>query len=131
MARLHRSLYVQVLAAIMLGVLFGIVSPERAAAMRPLGDGFIKLIKMLIGPIVFATITVGIARMGAMRDVGRIGLRTLVYFEVVSTLALIIGLVVVNILQPGRGLHAAPGAAAPVAAAAPAPTAVEFLLNVI
>jgi Na+/H+-dicarboxylate symporter len=93
MARLHRSLYVQVLAAIILGVLFGMVSPERAAAMKPLGDGFIKLIKMLIGPIVFATITVGIARMGAMRDVGRIGIRTLVYFEVVSTLALVIGLV--------------------------------------
>jgi aerobic C4-dicarboxylate transport protein len=131
MARLHRSLYVQVLAAIILGVLFGIVSPDRAAAMKPLGDGFIKLIKMLIGPIVFATITVGIARMGAMRDVGRIGLRTLVYFEVVSTLALVIGLVVVNILQPGRGLHAAPGAAPPAAAAGATPTAVEFLLNVI
>ncbi len=131
MARLHRSLYVQVLAAILLGVLFGIVSPERAAAMKPLGDGFIKLIKMLIGPIVFATITVGIARMGAMRDVGRIGIRTLIYFEVVSTLALVIGLVVVNVLQPGRGLHVAPGTAPPAAAAGAAPTAVEFLLNVI
>src|SRR6266545_2024125 len=131
MARLHRSLYVQVLAAILLGVLFGIVSPERAAAMKPLGDGFIKLIKMLIGPIVFATITVGIARMGAMRDVGRIGIRTLIYFEVVSTLALVIGLVVVNVLQPGRGLHVAPGTAPPAAAASASPTAVEFLLNVI
>ena len=131
MARLHRSLYVQVLAAIIVGVLFGIASPERAAAMKPLGDGFIKLIKMLIGPIVFATITVGIARMGAMKDVGRIGIRTLVYFEVVSTLALVIGLVVVNILQPGRGLHVAPGTALPAAAAGASPTAVEFLLNVI
>ena len=71
--------------------------------MKPLGDGFIKLIKMLIAPIVFATIAVGIARMGAMRDVGRIGIRTLLYFEVVSTLALVIGLVVVNVLQPGAG----------------------------
>ena len=131
MARLHRSLYVQVLAAIIVGVLFGIASPERAAAMKALGDGFIKLIKMLIGPIVFATITVGIARMGAMKDVGRIGIRTLVYFEVVSTLALVIGLVVVNILQPGRGLHVAPGTALPAAAAGASPTAVEFLLNVI
>jgi len=131
MARLHRSLYIQVLAAIILGVLFGIVSPERAAAMKPLGDGFIKLIKMLIGPIVFATITVGIARMGAMKDVGRIGIRTLIYFEVVSTLALVIGLVVVNILQPGRGLYVAPGTAPPAAAAGAAPTAVDFLLNVI
>jgi aerobic C4-dicarboxylate transport protein len=131
MARLHRSLYVQVLAAILVGVILGLVAPERAAAMKPLGDGFIKLIKMLIGPIVFATITVGIARMGAMRDVGRIGLRTLIYFEVVSTLALVIGLVVVNILQPGRGLQVAPGTAAPAAAAGASPTAVEFLLNVI
>src|SRR5512132_1171309 len=131
MARLHRNLYVQVLAAIILAVLFGIASPERAAAMKPLGDGFIKLIKMLIGPIVFATITVGIARMGAMRDVGRIGIRTLIYFEVVSTLALVIGLVVVNVLQPGRGLHVAPGTALPAAAAGAPPTAVDFLLNVI
>jgi aerobic C4-dicarboxylate transport protein len=132
MPRLHRSLYVQVLAAILLGVIFGIVAPERAAAMRPLGDGFIKLIKMLIGPIVFATITVGIARMGAMRDVGRIGIRTLVYFEVVSTLALVIGLVVVNILKPGVGLHVPAGAAPPATGAAGAPvTTVEFLLNII
>ena len=131
MARMHRSLYLQVLAAIGIGVLLGIVAPERAAAMKPLGDGFIKLIKMLIGPIVFATITVGIARMGAMRDVGRIGVRTLIYFEVVSTLALVIGLIVVNILQPGRGLHVAAGAAAPPAAAGASPGAVEFLLNVI
>jgi len=131
MVRLHRSLYIQVLAAIILGVLFGIVSPERAAAMKPLGDGFIKLIKMLIGPIVFATITVGIARMGALKDVGRIGLRTLVYFEVVSTLALVIGLVVVNILQPGRGLHAAAAAPPVQAPAGASPTAVEFLLTII
>jgi aerobic C4-dicarboxylate transport protein len=132
MPRLHRSLYVQVLAAILLGVIFGIVAPERAAAMRPLGDGFIKLIKMLIGPIVFATITVGIARMGAMRDVGRIGIRTLVYFEVVSTLALVIGLVVVNILKPGVGLHVPAGVAPPATGAAGPPvTTVEFLLNII
>ncbi len=100
--------------------------------MRPLGDGFIKLIKMLIGPIVFATITVGIARVGGMREVGRIGLRTLVYFEVVSTLALVIGLVVVNVLQPGSGVHIDAGSAA---AAAPRPAeaqgAVEFLLGII
>src|SRR5216117_1788073 len=131
MRPLYRSLYAQVLVGILLGVILGIVSPEKAAAMKPLGDGFIKLIKMLIGPIVFATITVGIARMGAMRDVGRIGIRTLIYFEVVSTLALIIGLVVVNIIQPGRGLQVNAAAAATAAAAGPTPTAVEFLLNVI
>jgi aerobic C4-dicarboxylate transport protein len=102
--------------------------------MKPLGDGFIKLVKMLIAPIIFSTITVGLARMGAMKDVGRIGIRALVYFEVVSTIALVIGLVVVNILQPGSGLRAAASAAAPVtpaAAAVASPGAVDFLLNII
>jgi aerobic C4-dicarboxylate transport protein len=128
----YKNLYVQVLAGITLGVLVGVIWPERGAAMRPLGDGFVKLIKMLIAPIVFATITVGIARMGAMRDVGRIGLRTLVYFEVVSTLALVIGLVVVNVLQPGRGVHVDAAAAASVAVrTAESPGAVDFLLGVI
>ncbi len=127
----YRSLYAQVLLGILLGVILGIVAPEKAAAMKPLGDGFIKLIKMLIGPIVFATITVGIARMGAMRDVGRIGIRTLIYFEVVSTLALIIGLVVVNILQPGHGLRADPTATMPAATTAAPTNTVEFLLNII
>jgi aerobic C4-dicarboxylate transport protein len=128
----YRSLYAQVLVGILLGVILGVVAPETAAAMKPLGDGFIKLIKMLIGPIVFATITVGIARMGAMRDVGRIGVRTLIYFEVISTLALVIGLVVVNVLQPGVGLQVHPTAAPPAAGAAAAPTStVEFLLNII
>jgi len=127
----YRSLYAQVLAGILLGVILGVVAPETGAAMKPLGDGFIKLIKMLIGPIVFATITVGIARMGAMRDVGRIGIRTLVYFEAVSTLALIIGLVVVNILQPGTGLHVDPSAAPPAAAAGAPTNTVDFLLNII
>src|SRR5690242_4065711 len=117
----YRSLYAQVLAGIVLGVILGVVAPATGAAMKPLGDGFIKLIKMLIAPIIFATITVGIARMGAMRDVGRIGIRTLLYFEAVSTLALVIGLVVVNVLQPGSGLHVDPTAGAP-AAAAGAPT---------
>jgi aerobic C4-dicarboxylate transport protein len=127
----HRSLYAQVLVGILLGDILGIVAPEKAAAMKPLGDGFIKLIKMLIAPIVFATITVGIARMGAMRDVGRIGIRTLVYFEVVSTLALIIGLVVVNVLQPGHGLRADPRASMPAAATGAPTSTVEFLLNII
>jgi aerobic C4-dicarboxylate transport protein len=126
----YRTLYAQVLAGIFLGVILGVVAPETAAKMKPLGDGFIKLIKMLIGPIVFATITVGIARMGAMRDVGRIGIRTLLYFEFISTLALVIGLVVVNVLQPGAGLHVDPSAAPPAAAGAPTST-VDFLLNII
>lgn len=99
-----KSLYVQVLGGIALGVLLGYVAPETGVAMKPLGDGFIRLIKMLITPLVFATVAVGIAQMGAMRDAGRIGLKALVYFELVSTLALVLGLVVINILRPGVGL---------------------------
>src|SRR3954469_1186214 len=129
---LYKNLYAQVLTGIVLGVLVGIVWPERGAAMKPLGDGFIKLVKMLIAPIIFSTISVGLARMGAMKDVGRIGIRALVYFEVVSTLALVIGLVVVNILQPGSGLHAdATAAVAVTPGAAPSPGAVDFILNII
>jgi aerobic C4-dicarboxylate transport protein len=128
---LYKSLYVQVLTGIVLGAILGAVAPATGAAMKPLGDGFIKLIKMLIAPIVFATITVGIARMGAMRDVGRIGIRTLLYFEFISTLALIIGLVVVNVLQPGAGLHVDPTAAPPAAAVAAPTSTVDFLLNII
>jgi len=134
--KFYSNLYVQVLAGIALGVLFGFIDPERAAAMKPLGDGFIKLVKMLIAPIVFTTVVVGIAHMGAMKDVGRIGLRALVYFEVVSTIALVIGLVVVNLLQPGRGVGFDP-ATADVSAVAQYTTAshqlstTEFLLNVI
>src|SRR5262245_62710948 len=80
---LYKSLYVQVLVGIALGVIFGFVAPGKAAAMKPLGDGFIKLVKMLIAPIVFTTVVVGIAHMGAMTDVGRIGIRALLCFEVV------------------------------------------------
>ena len=132
----YTNLYVQVLIAIGLGVVLGIVSPDTAAAMRPLGDGFIKLVKMLIAPIVFTTVVVGIAHMGEMKDVGRIGLRALVYFEVVSTVALLIGLVVVTLLQPGSGVGFNP-ATADVSSVAAYTTAsqhlstVDFILNVI
>src|SRR5216110_167499 len=134
--KFYSNLYVQVLVGIALGVLFGFVAPERAAAMRPLGDGFIKLVRMLIAPIVFTTVVVGIAHMGAMKDVGRIGLRALVYFEVVSSVALAIGLIVVTVLQPGRGVGLNPSAA-DIASVAQYTTAskqlstVDFLLNVI
>jgi aerobic C4-dicarboxylate transport protein len=133
----YRSLYFQVLTGIALGVLLAIVAPERAAAMKPLGDGFIKLIKMLIGPIIFTTVVVGIAKMGSMREVGRIGVRALVYFELVSTLALVIGLVVVNVVRPGAGIGIDPAALDPrsVAAyttgAAQAPSTIDFFLNII
>lgn len=133
---LLRSLYVQVLIGIALGVLLGALLPETGAAMKPLGDGFIKLVKMLITPIVFTTVVVGIGQMGAMKDVGRVGLRALVYFEVVSTLALVVGLVVVLIVQPGVGMHVDPatldasGVSAYTSGAAHA-SATDFLLNII
>jgi aerobic C4-dicarboxylate transport protein len=134
--RLYKSLYFQVLCGIACGVLLGFLSPERGAAMRPLGDGFIKLIKMLIAPIVFTTVVVGIAKTGAMKDVGRIGVRALLYFEVVSTLALVIGLVVVSVLKPGVGIAIDPGSldmksVATYASASKALTVTDFLLNVI
>jgi aerobic C4-dicarboxylate transport protein len=134
---LYRNLYAQVLTGIALGVIVGVIWPERGAAMRPLGDGFIKLIRMLIAPIIFSTIAVGIANTGAMKEVGRIGLRAFVYFEVVSTLALVIGLLVVNVLKPGVGIHVTATPADIQAAAnygaqsAQAHDAVAFLLNII
>ena len=131
-----RSLYVQVLIGIAIGVVLGVVSPELGAAMKPLGDAFIKLVKMLITPIVFTTVVVGIGQMGAMKDVGRVGLRALVYFEVVSTLALVVGLIVVLILQPGVGMHVDPatldaaGVSAYTTGAAHA-SVTDFLLGII
>src|SRR5262245_46588423 len=133
---IYKSLYFQVLTGIALGVLFGLVAPDRAAAMKPLGDGFIKLVKMLIAPIVFTTVVVGIAHMGEMKHVGRIGLRALVYFELVSTVALIIGLIVVNVLKPGAGVGFDPATAdassvAQYTSASRQLSTTEFLLDVI
>src|SRR3954468_19882197 len=99
------SLYIQVLVGIALGVVLGFAAPDYAVAMKPLGDGFIKLVRMLIAPIVFTTVVVGIAQTGAVKEIGRIGVRALLYFEVVSTVSLLIGLVVVRTLQPGAGLN--------------------------
>src|SRR5688500_1279577 len=103
---IYTVLYVQVLVAIIIGIILGYVAPETGAAMRPLGDAFIKLVRMMITPIIFCVVVVGIAKMGDLRAVGRIGTKALIYFEVVSTLALIIGLVVVNVIQPGVGINA-------------------------
>jgi len=102
---LYRSLYVQVLTAIALGVLLGHFFPHAGEAMKPLGDGFIKLIKMLIAPIIFCTVTLGIAGMEDMKKVGKTGGLALLYFEVVSTIALVVGLIVVNTVGPGRGMN--------------------------
>jgi aerobic C4-dicarboxylate transport protein len=104
----YTHLYAQVLTAIVFGVLLGYFYPQLGEQMKPLGDGFIKLIKMLIAPIIFCTVVHGIASMEDMKKVGRVGLKALIYFEVVTTLALIVGLVVVNILQPGVGMNVDP-----------------------
>ena len=130
------SLFVQVLVGIGAGIVLSYVSPEYGAAMRPVGDGFIKLIKMLIAPIVFSTVVVGIAQMGAMKEVGRIGFRALLYFEVVSTLALVIGLVVATVMKPGNGLMINVAgmdmqAVAAYTTASQKLTTTEFLMNVI
>ncbi len=104
----YKSLYLQVILAIIVGICLGHYLPETGAAMKPLGDGFIKLIKMLIAPIIFCTVVVGIAGMEDMKKVGKTGGLALLYFEIVSTLALVIGLVVVNLIQPGVGMNVDP-----------------------
>jgi aerobic C4-dicarboxylate transport protein len=133
---IYKSLYVQVLVAIVIGVLLGYFYPSLGEAMKPLGDAFIKLIKMLIAPIIFCTVVIGIAGMEDMKKVGKTGGLALLYFEVVSTLALIVGLVFVNLLKPGAGLHIDPATLDTKAVAAytgPGKMAstTEFLLNVI
>ncbi|MCW5298708.1 dicarboxylate/amino acid:cation symporter [Herbaspirillum lusitanum] len=102
---IYRSLYFQVLVAIAIGVLLGHFYPQSGEAMKPFGDGFIKLIKMIIAPVIFCTVVLGIAGMEDMKKVGKTGGLALLYFEVVSTLALIVGLILVNVLQPGAGMN--------------------------
>ncbi len=102
---IYRSLYFQVLVAIGVGALLGHYAPATGAAMKPLGDGFIKLIKMIIAPIIFCTVVIGIAGSEDLKRVGRTGGLALLYFEVVSTIALLVGLVVVNVIQPGAGMN--------------------------
>ena len=101
----YRSLYFQVITAIVVGVLLGHFYPDTGAAMKPLGDGFIKLIKMIIAPIIFCTVVVGIAGMEDMKRVGKTGGYALLYFEIVSTIALIVGLVIINVVKPGAGMN--------------------------
>src|SRR5213083_1614584 len=106
--RLTSHLYFWVLLAIVAGVILGYVNPPLAVRLKPLGDGFIALVKMLIGPIIFCTVVLGIVGAGDMKKVGRVGGKALLYFEVVSTLALVIGLFVVNTVRPGAGFNADP-----------------------
>ena len=134
--RVFRVLYVQVLIAIALGVLVGVLWPQLGVALKPLGDGFIALIKMLIAPIIFCTVASGIAHMSDLKSFGRVGGKALLYFEVVSTLALILGLVVGELLHPGAGFNIDPRTLDPTVAAdfiakAHADTVTAHLLNII
>jgi len=111
----YAVLYIQVLIAIAIGILIGHFFPTTGKALKPLGDGFISLIKMMIGPIIFCTVVHGISSMGDLKKVGRVGVKTLLYFECVSTLALVIGLIVGTVLQPGAGFNIDPASIDPKA----------------
>jgi len=132
----YKSLYFQVVTAIVIGVLLGHFYPHTGEAMKPLGDGFIKLIKMVIAPIIFCTVVVGIAGMEDMKKVGKTGGLALLYFEIVSSIALVVGLVIINLVQPGRGMNIDPSSLDTKGIAAytgpgKMATTTEFLLNVI
>src|SRR3982074_2383948 len=105
---IYKSLYFQVIVAIVIGILLGHFYPETGTATKPLGDGFIKLIKMIIAPIIFCTVVVGIAGMEDMKKVGKTGGYALLYFEIVSSIALLVGLTIVNVVQPGAGMNVDP-----------------------
>jgi len=132
----YKVLYVQVLFAIFCGVMLGIYLPTDAVAMKPLGDGFIKLIKMIIAPVIFCTVVSGIAGMQDVKKIGRVGGKALIYFEIVSTFALVIGLAVANFMQPGAGFNADPHtldtkSIAQYTEKTKALTTTDFLLNII
>jgi aerobic C4-dicarboxylate transport protein len=131
-----RSLYAQVLVAVVIGILIGIFFPHTGESLKPLGDGFIKLVKMMIGPIIFCTVVLGISGMEDMKKVGKTGGLALIYFEVVSTIALVIGLVIVNLVKPGAGVNADPAtldaaAVAQYAGKVEPQTVADFVLNII
>jgi aerobic C4-dicarboxylate transport protein len=131
-----RHLYFWVVLAILAGGALGYVNPPLAVKLKPLGDGFIALVKMLIGPVIFCTVVLGIAGAGDMKKVGRVGAKALIYFEVVSTIALIIGLTVVNVIRPGAGFNIDPRtldakAVDAYAKAAASQTTTDFVLHII
>lgn len=132
----YRLLYVQVLIAVVLGILLGHFYPTLGAAMKPLGDNFLKLIKLMVAPLIFCTVVHGIASMRDIKAVGRVGVKSLIYFEVITTFALGIGLVVVNLMKPGVGMHVDPStidpsAIATYAKAAHDQTVVGYLSHII
>ena len=133
--KIHNQLYFQVIIAIIAGILLGKFYPELGEKMKPLGDGFIKLVKMIIAPVIFITLTLGIAHMTDLKKVGRIAIKAMIYFFTFSTLALIIGLLVGNILQPGHGLNIDPstlsGDVSQYQAKAHESTLTGFIMNII
>ena len=136
MRNLTRHLYFWVLLAILVGGTIGAISPSTGVALKPLGDGFIALVKMLIAPIIFCTVVLGIAGAGNMKKVGRVGGKALLYFEVVSTFALMIGLAVANLIRPGAGFNADPAtldakAVADYAKVAQSQSTVDFVMHII
>ncbi|MGE8378139.1 MAG: cation:dicarboxylate symporter family transporter, partial [Sphingobacterium sp.] len=106
MKHIFKSLYFQVIVGILIGIFCGVYFPDFAVKLKPLGDVFIKLIKMVIAPLIFSSIVIGIAGMQDVKKVGKIGLTSIIYFEVMTTIALIIGLIFVNLIQPGTGMNA-------------------------
>jgi aerobic C4-dicarboxylate transport protein len=133
---IYKSLYVQVIVAIILGILLGNFFPGPGEAMKPLGDGFIKLIKMMIAPIIFCTVVVGIAGMEDMKKVGKTGGLALLYFEILSTIALIVGLIMVNLVKPGAGMNIDPAtldadAIAQYTGPGKMQTTTEFIMHII
>ena len=136
-SRWYSQLYVQVLIGIIIGAAIGHFEPQFGAKLQPFADGFIKLIKMLLAPIIFGTVVVGIAKMGSIKEVGRIGVKALLYFEILSTIALVIGLIVVNLVKPGVGMNInantldASAIAKYSQAASEQGGTIEFFLNII
>jgi aerobic C4-dicarboxylate transport protein len=129
-------LWLHVLIGILLGVVVGILFPHSGASLKPLGDGFVKLIRMTLAPIIFGTVVVGMAKMGDLKEVGRVGAKALLYFEVVSTLSLLLGLLAVDLLQPGRGMNIDAAtldstAVSSYTAGAAHPGFVAFVMNII
>jgi len=132
----YKTLYFRALAGIAPGVILGLVSPHRGEAMKPFADGFIKLIRMLIAPVIFFTIVLGIAGVGDLKRLGRVGLKAILYFEVASTIALAIGLVIADVFHPGRGLNINPASLntadiAQYTSPTAHPTVISFLLNIL
>jgi aerobic C4-dicarboxylate transport protein len=132
--KIFRNLTVRVLIAIALGVVLGVAAPDTAKAMRPLGDIFINLVKMVIGPIIFLTIVLGIANMADLKKVGKVGAKAILYFEIVTTFALAIGLIVVNVTKPGAGINVsalAKGDVSKYAEQGKALTFVDFVTHIV